>query len=190
MQRQLIIFTDIGDTIIDEGTEYREVPCGVVYHAACIPGAREAMLKLYEEGYQIVMVADGLIESFTNTMRENGLSHIFAARAISEEIGIEKPRPEIFRLAMERMGLTDEDKYRVVMVGNNVHRDMVGARRFGIRSIQLAWSPRYPVVTEDPEELADYRIYSPEELPGLIDALEQELGGGSAAEPDEEEKTA
>lgn len=50
MQKKLIIFTDIGDTIINEGTEVREIPEGVVLRAGCIPGAKETMLKLFDEG--------------------------------------------------------------------------------------------------------------------------------------------
>ena len=64
MDHKLIIFTDIGDTIIDEGSEDREVPCGVVLRADCIPGAKETMLALYGQGFTIAMVADGLTESF------------------------------------------------------------------------------------------------------------------------------
>ena len=84
MDHKLIVFTDIGDTIIDEGSEIREIPEGVVLRADCIPGARQTMLKLYEEGYVIAMVADGLTESFHNTMTQNVLEHIFAAKSISE----------------------------------------------------------------------------------------------------------
>ena len=68
MDHKLIVFTDIGDTIIDEGSEIREIPEGVVLRADCIPGARQTMLKLYEEGYVIAMVADGLTKSFHTTM--------------------------------------------------------------------------------------------------------------------------
>ena len=67
MSKKLIIFTDIGDTIIDEGSEVRNVPGGVVLRAGCIPGAKEVMLRLYEEGYTFAMVADGLMETFHNT---------------------------------------------------------------------------------------------------------------------------
>ena len=44
-KKELIIFTDIGDTVIDEGTEIRDVPGGVVHRADCIPGAKETMLS-------------------------------------------------------------------------------------------------------------------------------------------------
>ncbi len=174
--QKLVVFTDIGDTIIDESTEIRTVPMGVVYHARCIPGAKEAMLSLYESGHTIAMVADGLVESFRNTMNENGLSHIFAAEAISEEFGVEKPSPILFQTAMDRLGLTEADKKRIIMVGNNVERDMAGARQFGIRSVQLMWSDRHPYAPTCPEEVPDYIIHTPYELPALVARLEQELG--------------
>ena len=83
--RKLVLFTDIGDTVIDEGTE-EYAPDGTVTAAECIPGAREAYLHLYGEGFPIVMVADGRVRSFENTMRQHGLGHIFAARIISSTI--------------------------------------------------------------------------------------------------------
>lgn len=173
--QKLVIFTDIGDTVIDEGTEVRKVAEGVVYHAGCIPGAKETMLSLYESGHTIAMVADGLIESFHNMMEENGLSHIFAAESISEEFGVEKPARILFEKAMERLGLTEADKARIIMVGNNVERDMAGARRFGIRSVQLVWSDRHPFEPSCPDEEPDYRIYRPAELLDLVEKLEREL---------------
>lgn len=173
--KKLIIFTDIGDTIIDEGTEVRKVHEGVVYHASCIPSAKETMLALYEKGYTIAMVADGLVESFDNTMRENGLSHIFAAKAISEEVGAEKPSAIMFETALRRLGLTGADKGRIIMVGNNVARDIAGAKRFGIRSVQLVWSDRHPTVACCDDEVADYQIHSPTELLELAEKLEREL---------------
>lgn len=114
--RNLIIFTDIGDTVIDEGSEVRDRPEGVVHRAECIPEARETMLRIYEQGYTIAMVADGLVESFRNTMEEHGLDHIFATRVISEEVGVEKPNQRMFETALSNLGLTEADKSRIIMV--------------------------------------------------------------------------
>ena len=172
MDRKLIIFTDIGDTIIDEGSEVREVPYGVVLHADCIPGAKETMLELYAQGFPIAIVADGLTKSFHNTMTQNGLEHIFAAKSISEENGVEKPARAMFQKAMERLGLTEHDKERIVMVGNNLKRDVLGAKRFGIRSVLLSWSPRYDMVPSCEEETPDYVISRPEELLELANRLD------------------
>lgn len=175
MEKKLIIFTDIGDTVIDEGTEVRTGQDGIVRHACCIPEAKETLLKLYEQGYTIVMVADGLVESFRNTMKENGLEHVFAARVISETVGVEKPDKRMFETAMQRLGLKEEDKGRIIMVGNNLSRDVVGANRFGITSVHLCWSPRYPAEASVPEEEPDYRIHRPSELLALAKKLEKEL---------------
>ena len=172
-KKRLIIFTDIGDTIIDEGTEVRNAE-GIVIHAECIPGAKETYLRLHEAGYPIVMVADGLTPSFHNTMKENGLDHIFAAWIISDAVGEDKPSPKMFSAAMKAMNLSEEDKKRILMIGNNVSRDIRGANRFGLTSVLLDWSKRRPFDEELPEDHPDYRIHMPEELFSLAERLENQ----------------
>ncbi len=173
-QKRIVLFTDIGDTIIDEGTEVRD-ETGTVVHADCIPGARETMRSIFEAGYTVVMVADGTVQSFANTMRENGLEDIFAARVISEAVGAEKPDERMFRSAMAAVGLTDEDRGRVVMAGNNVKRDIRGANLFGIRSVLLTWSKRRPFDEDGPQDHPDFTISRPEELFPLLEKLEAEF---------------
>lgn len=174
-KKRLIIFTDIGDTVIDEGTEVRDRPCGVVLKADCIPEARETLLEMHRRGYTIVMVADGLLQSFRNTMEGNGLDRAFTAWVVSEKVGAEKPDPRMFETALRSLGLTEADKSRIIMVGNNLSRDVLGANRFGITSIHLCWSPRYPARPAGPEEEPAYRIYRPSELLPLVEKLESRL---------------
>lgn len=172
--KKLIIFTDIGDTIIDERTEVRDQTHTVV-QASCIPGARETYLELFRRGYPIVMVADGTVQSFSNTMAQNGLAHIFAARIISEAVGEGKPSEKMFRAAMDALHLSEQDKGRVIMIGNSVKRDILGANRFGIRSVLLDWSTLRPYDEAGPLEHATYRIHAPEELLPLVEQLEKVL---------------
>ncbi|MBR3504007.1 MAG: HAD hydrolase-like protein [Clostridia bacterium] len=176
MEHRVILFTDIGDTIIDEGTEIRAVPGGVVSRADCLPGAKETMLALYEEGYTIAMVADGLVESFHNTMTQHGLDHIFAAKAISEAVGVEKPDARMFQCAMDQLGLSGTDKPRILMIGNNLAKDVAGANAFGVRSAFLRMSPRYRHEWSNAAETPDYVLDRPEELPALLKRIERELG--------------
>ena len=173
--KKLVIFTDIGDTIIDEGTEVYGGLRGIVTAADCIPGAKETFLKLYEEGYPIVMVADGRVQSFHNTMEQNGLDHIFSAWIISQEVGEGKPSPLMFQAAMDAMGLKEEDKRRVIMVGNNLKRDILGANLFGIASVLIDWAPRRSMIPECEEEKPAYIIHTPEELLPLAEKLEAEM---------------
>lgn len=173
--KQLVIFTDIGDTVIDEATEYRKPGSLVVESASCIPGAKETMLQLYREGFTIAMVADGLAQSFHNSMTQNGLDGIFSARVISELVHCHKPGKRMFAEAMGRLGLNDADKKRVIMVGNDVTRDVGGANAYGIRSVHLDWSDRHRCIPEYPMEEATYTIHTPSELYDLCHRLEGEL---------------
>lgn len=173
MKKRLILFTDCGDTIIDEETQIRNEKTQIVESAGFIPGADAVLRSLYEEGYRIAMVADGEVESFQNIFEQNGLGYCFEKRIISEEVGIQKPAGLMFQTAMERMGLTDEDKPDVVMIGNNLKKDIAGANRFGITSVWLDWSPRYFHTVEEPDWRPDYTVKTPEELKALIDRLER-----------------
>lgn len=118
------------------------------------------------------MIDDGLTKAFHNTMTQNGLEHIFAAKSVFEEKGVEKTAWAMFQKAMDRLGLTEHDKERIVMVGNNLKRDVLGAKRFGIRSVLLSWSPRYDMVPSCEEETPDYVISRPEELLELANRLD------------------
>lgn len=181
MSKKLIIFTDIGDTVIDQGTEVRN-DCQVVVKASCFPGMRECMRRLHDEGYRICMVADGLVESFYNTMTLNGLDDIFEARAISEEVGAEKPDLRMFEAAGKRMGLSSQDKKRTVMIGNYMARDIAGAHAYGILGILVRFSDRYPKEPTCKAEIPDFKADSPEELYSLIGRLEEEIEEGSKKE--------
>ncbi len=179
-RKKLIVFTDIGDTIIDEGTEVRNSQ-DVVIRAECIPGARETTRRLYEAGYTIVMVADGLSRSFHNLMEQHGLDDVFSGWVISEEVGEDKPSARMFEKAMQVLGLREEDKNRIIMVGNNVLRDIRGASSFGIRSVLLDWSSRRSFDPVLPEDVPTYRIHTPEELYSLAEKLNAELEGSGDA---------
>lgn len=174
--RQLIIFMDSGDTVVDESTEVRDAPGGVVQSFAFHEGAREGLLALRDAGYTLALVADGLQASFDRMYDERHFpGGIFAARAISETVGAPKPSPKMFQAAFDALRLQKADARRVIMVGNNVMRDIAGANRFGIRSVLMAWSPRYPMTPKHDDERPTYRVGSFPELLALVGRLEQEL---------------
>lgn len=175
MSKKLIVFIDSGDTLVNEGTEYRNEGSPIVQSCELIDGAKEMLLTLKERGYTIELVADGYTQSFDNSYGQHGLKNIFDARTISEEVGEKKPSQAMFETAMKLLHLTDEDKKRIIMVGNNLERDIVGANRFGITSVFIKWSPRYPMEQKNEEEVPDYIIHKPLELLDLVEKLEAEL---------------
>lgn len=177
--KNLIIFTDSGDTILDESTQqYMKEKPEIVSRADFIENAGEVLEEIHQAGYTIALVADGEEESFQNVYRVNGLRHCFDAWVVSETIGVQKPERPMFQAAMEALALTQEDKKRIVMIGNNLKKDVAGANRFGITSIWLDWSPRYFHSFEEEDWRPDYTIGHPSELPALLDKLERKLEKG------------
>ena len=179
MSRKLILFTDSGDTIVDEGSQIFDER-GIVTGAELIPGAGEVLQALFEEGYRIALVADGEWESFQNVYRQNGLGGCFEQWIVSEVVGEQKPAESMFRTAMEKMGLSKEDKPNIVMIGNNLKKDIAGANRYGLTSVWLDWSPRYFHTAEEADWEPDYTVKTPQELKELIDRLEKACEAGEA----------
>ncbi|RTE10652.1 HAD family hydrolase [Paenibacillus whitsoniae] len=172
--KKLIVFLDCGDTIIDEGTEIRDDQ-DVVIKADLIPGADTMVRTLAERGYTLALVADGRAQSFKNMLTDHGLYDYFTTMIYSETIKAAKPSPRMFKAALGALELTEQDCSRIVMVGNNLSRDVKGANQMGITSIFLSWTPRYPKVHGDESEIPKYTIHNPVELIDLVERLNEQL---------------
>ncbi|MFC1974967.1 HAD family hydrolase [Chloroflexota bacterium] len=174
----LAICLDCGDTLVDEGTEIKDER-GVVLQAELIPGAAEMIHELKRRGYQLALVADGPVGTFHNVLTAHELFDLFDALAISEAVGVDKPVSRMFTHALDQLDLTPKDYVRVVMVGNNLARDIKGANQLGLISVWLDWAPRRSKIPADALEVPQYTIKTPAELLPLIELLENK-GKGSA----------
>jgi putative hydrolase of the HAD superfamily len=175
--KRLIIFIDSGDTLVNEATEVFDAD-EVVLHSELIEGAADALKALHDWGHLIALVADGRLQSFDNIYAEQGLRYCFDGWVVSEVLNTRKPDALMFQTAMDQLGLGEADKGRIIMVGNNLSRDVLGANLFGIASVFLDWSPRYPHDPGDDREIPDYVIHTPSELPVLVERLEEAVGRG------------
>lgn len=164
---------DCGDTIVDEGTEVKDDD-GVVLTAALIPGASEMVHGIKARGYPLALVADGPVGSFHNTLTQHNLYDAFDVMAISAEVGVDKPDARMFDHALAQLRISKEEYGRVVMVGNNLSRDVKGANELGLISIWLDWAPRRPKIPADATETPDYTIKTPDALLDLLDQIEKE----------------
>jgi HAD superfamily hydrolase (TIGR01549 family) len=165
------VFFDSGDTIVDEATEVKD-PAGVTQTASLIPGAAETLRALKDQGYPLALVADGPAGTFTNVLGHYGLLPLFDALAISGLVGVEKPDPRIFHHAMEQLHIPPAEYRQVLMVGNNLARDVKGANQLGMLSVWLDWAPRRSKVPADASEQPCYTIKTPLELLNLVSSLE------------------
>ena len=81
----------------------------------------------------------------------------------------------MFETAFHQLHLTDADRPRIVMIGNNLKKDIAGANRQGLTSIWLDWSPRYFHTVEEPDWQPDYTVHTPTELLELLHRLNDQL---------------
>ena len=175
MKKNLIVFFDSGDTIVEEATEIRNDD-GIVVDCKLHDGMKDLLKELKADGFTLALVADGEVDSFKNIYELHGIPDVFTARAVSQAVGIMKPAKEMFQTAFDLLHLTEADKKRVVMIGNRYGRDVLGANRYGITSVMFNWSTRY--INEKPEseeESPDYTVSTAQELKQLIYKLEEEL---------------
>lgn len=171
----LAVLLDCGDTLADEGTEIKD-QAGVTLRAELIPGAREMLVQIKQRNYPVALVADGPVATFQNILTQHDLRQFFDVFSISEQVGNDKPHPNIFHHALAQLNIAPNDYARVVMVGNNLARDVKGANALGILSVWLNWGPRRAKIPADESEEPKYTIYSPLELIPLLDKLEDRSG--------------
>ncbi|HYB72681.1 MAG TPA: HAD-IA family hydrolase [Candidatus Sulfotelmatobacter sp.] len=97
------------------------------------PGTAELLADLGRRGYLLAVVSNsnGTIEGY---LEEVGLRRHFAFVIDSFVVGVEKPDPRIFRLALERAGVEATD---ATYIGDLYHIDVRGAESAGLNAILL-----------------------------------------------------
>ncbi len=94
-----------------------------------LPGVAEALRTLSARGLALAVVANwdfGLHDHLAS----HGLARWFDTVVVSGEVGVRKPDPAAFWLALERLGVLPE---RAVHVGDHPPHDEEGARAAGMR---------------------------------------------------------
>ena len=122
-----------------------------------IDGAVETVRELKQAGYRIGVVsnAEGRV---ANDLDGAGFKGLFETVVDSHQVGVEKPDPKIFRIAMERMGVRPDT---AIYVGDVPAVDVAGARAAGLT----------PLLVDRHDLYADHdvdRLKSIEELRHLL----------------------
>jgi putative hydrolase of the HAD superfamily len=106
-------------------------------------GVGDALVALEKRGYRLGVVSnsDGSLEEGLSAL---GLRHHFEFVLDSAIVGVEKPDPAIFRLALERL---DVPATAAVYVGDLPSIDVRGARAAGIAAILVDPFDNFPDAT-------------------------------------------
>jgi len=171
-----------------EGIEYQEVfdvfladKYGDINHKLLAAGvvayrkAREAALVLYphvtstlttlaKRGIKLAVITDAPPKQAWLRLCYLNLHHLFDTVLTSAETGVLKPSPQPFRMVLKTLKVKPEE---TLMMGDWPERDMVGAKKVGIRTVFARYGDRRGVTTSG----ADYEIDDIFELIAIIDKL-------------------
>lgn len=98
-----------------------------------LPGTVEVVRELAKK-YPLTIVSNGFREVQYYKVEHSGLKNCFAHMLVSDEVGINKPQPEIFRIALRLNNVTAE---QAIMIGDSYSSDITGAKNAGIDQIWI-----------------------------------------------------
>lgn len=101
-----------------------------------VDGAIE-LLEYLKPKYRMHILSNGFKELQSHKMRTSGILHYFDSLILSEDIGINKPRRELFEYALEKSGSQVSDS---IMIGDMFDTDIAGAAGIGME--QIYYNPK------------------------------------------------
>jgi HAD superfamily hydrolase (TIGR01509 family) len=107
-----------------------------------------ALLQALKPHYRIGIVTNNRTAEQEEKLAFLGMTDLVDALITSEEVGVPKPDPRIFAVALKRLGARPEE---TVLVGDNWRADVLGALAVGIRPVwlnRLGAGPSLPHVAE------------------------------------------
>jgi putative hydrolase of the HAD superfamily len=96
--------------------------------------ARETLIALQVREIKLGLVSNGKTRVQYQKLEALGLQDFFDPILISEHLGIKKPDPSIFQIALEHLQL---EAAQVWMVGDHPVNDVLGARGAGLTGVWL-----------------------------------------------------
>jgi len=119
------------------------------------PETREVLERLGSR-LALALVTNGAARLQRAKLERTGIERCFDVIVDSETVGVGKPSPEMFWVALRELGVK---RGEAAMVGNDLRRDVAGARAAGVTPIWVhrpadRWGDEDP---GDVEEIADLR---------------------------------
>ena len=118
------------------------------------------MEYLYTKGYQLIVLSNGFSEVQYRKINASGLASYIDHIVLSENVGVQKPDPQIYSYAVQ---LANVPKEQVVMIGDNVETDIKGAYDFGLDSILFD-----PLQEHKDNPYATYRVIGLKEIENIL----------------------
>lgn len=127
------------------------------------PESFSILLYLKSKNYKVGLITNGKKLKQWEKLVRLGVYPFFDDVVTSEDVGIEKPDVEIFKIAMDHLNVTADTS---IMIGNNFDTDIIGACNAGMQSMIINSD-----ITDEQQELLDKRGYTVKKLNNLIDLM-------------------
>ena len=129
-ERFTYIFEECG--LVRDGKEMDELFRGYLKEEAILlPHAYETVSALSEQ-YDLYIVTNGVSVTQYSRLDKSGLRPYFKDVFVSEDTGYQKPMPEFFDYAFERIAGANTDE--TIIIGDSLSADIVGGNRYGIKT--------------------------------------------------------
>ncbi|NPB02211.1 MAG: TIGR02253 family HAD-type hydrolase [Methanopyri archaeon] len=132
------------------------------------PDVIPTLLWLKEKGLRLGVVTSGIPVKQWEKLIRLGIHHFFDDVVISEDVGVEKPNPRIFKIAVSRLGVAPSE---ALYVGDRPDRDVRGANRAGLVTVRVRQGKYRDLKPEREEDIPDFEIRRLRELKGVVERL-------------------
>jgi len=102
-------------------------------HFCLMPDA-EQIVRYLASKYPLTIISNGFREVQYYKFEHSGLADCLTYTIISDEIGINKPQPGIFQIALDKNGVRADE---AIMIGDSYSSDIQGAKAAGIDQIWI-----------------------------------------------------
>ena len=144
------VLFDLDDTLLNDDGE--------------LDARTESLLRdLREAGFPIGVVTNGPTELQWDKLRTNGVAELVDAAVVSQEFGVNKPDPSIFRHAL---GLIGAKPSETIFVGDNTVADIGGAHAVGMRTAWIRHGREWGIAAYHPTHMLD-AVWEVREVVGI-----------------------
>jgi 2-haloacid dehalogenase len=127
----------------------------------CFPEVPAMLARLKAAGLKSAILSNGSGDMLAATLSHTGLAQFFDAVLSVEEVGVYKPHPKVYQLALARLGVPRE----ALSFQSSNGWDAYAASAFGLRTV---WCNRYGQKAERLPGKPDFELPSLAALPALL----------------------